>query len=92
MKNKYLTTEVPLDQPEEINYTGDSKRRDGKQADDTHIRMKEYSKQKWDQALWNRSYKESETEWRNRLDDYKSGLVQETFHLDQQSQDDEQCS
>ncbi len=78
MKNKYLTTEPPLDEPEEINYT--------------YIRMKEYSKQKWDQALWNRSYKESETEWRNRLDDYKSGLVQETFHLDQQSQDDEQCS
>ena len=38
MKNKYLTTEVPLDQPEIINYTGDSMRRDGKQADNVDIR------------------------------------------------------
>ena len=38
MKNKYLTTEPPLDKPEEINYTGDSNRRDGKQADNVDIR------------------------------------------------------
>jgi len=58
MKNKYLTTEPPLDEPEIINYTGDSKRRDGKQADES--------------------------------DNYL--LQQETFNLNQQSQDDEQCS
>ena len=74
MKDKYLTTEPPLDQPEIINYT--------------HVSMKRDSKQKWDHALWVRSYKESETEWRNRMDDYKSGLVEETHHLNQQSQDD----
>ena len=38
MKNKYLTTELPLDEPEIINYTGDSMRRDGKQADNVDIR------------------------------------------------------
>jgi hypothetical protein len=59
MKNKYLTTEAPLDEPEIINYTGLSRRRDGKQADDVDIRPH---------------------------------LVQETFHLNQQSQEDEQCS
>ena len=37
MKNKYLTTEPPLDEPEIINYTGDSKRRDGKQADNVYL-------------------------------------------------------
>ena len=58
MKDKYLTTEPPLDQPEIINYTGDSKRRYGKQADES--------------------------------DNYL--LQQETFNLNQQSQDDEQCS
>ena len=58
MKDKYLTTEPPLDQPEIINYTGDSKRRDGKQADESDYYL----------------------------------LQQETYHLNQQSQDDEQCS
>ena len=55
MKNKYLTTEIPLDEPEEINYTGDSMRRDGKQADNV---------------------------------DTRPHVLQETFHLNQQSQDD----
>ena len=59
MKNKYLTTELPLDQPEIINYTGLSMRRDGKQADNVDIRPH---------------------------------VLQETFHLNQQSQEDEQCS
>ena len=58
MKDKYLTTEPPLDQPEYIDYTGNSERRDGKQADES--------------------------------DNYL--LQQETFNLNQQSQDDEQCS
>ena len=78
MKDRYLTTEPPLDPPEEINYNA--------------IRSKRDSKQKWDHALWVRSYKESETEWRNRMDDYKYELREETYHLNQQSQDDEQCS
>jgi len=55
MKNKYLTTEPPLDQPEEINYTYLRMERDSKQADNVDIRPH---------------------------------LVQETFHLNQQSQDD----
>ena len=55
MKNKYLTTEPPLDQPEEINYTHVSMKRDSKQSDNVDIRPH---------------------------------LVQETFHLNQQSQDD----
>ena len=55
MKNKYLTTEPPLDQPEEINYTYLRMKRDSKQADNVDIRPH---------------------------------LVQETFHLNQQSQDD----
>ena len=55
MKNKYLTTESPLDQPEYIDYNGTRIRRDGKQADNVDIRPH---------------------------------LLQETFHLDQQSQDD----
>ena len=55
MKNKYLTTEPPLDQPEIINYTHVSMKRDSKQSDNVDIRPH---------------------------------LVQETFHLDQQSQDD----
>ena len=53
MKNKYFTTEPPLDEPEIINYTGDSMRRDGKQADES-----------------------------------ENYLLQQTFHLNQQSQDD----
>jgi len=55
MKNKYLTTEPPLDQPEYIDYNSIIIRRDGKQADEMES-------------------------------------LQETFHLNQQSQDDEQCS
>ena len=55
MQNKYLTTELPLDEPEIINYTGDSMRRDGKQADNVDIRPH---------------------------------VLQETFHLNQQSQED----
>ena len=55
MKDKYLTTEPPLDQPEEINYTHVSMKRDSKQSDNVDIRPH---------------------------------LVQETFHLNQQSQDD----
>ena len=58
MKDKYLTTEPPLDQPEYIDYNGTRIRRDGKQADES--------------------------------DNYL--LQQETFNLNQQSQDDEQCS
>ena len=59
MKNKYLTTELPLDQPEYIDYNGTRIRRDGKQADNV---------------------------------DPRHYLVEQTFHLNQQSQDDEQCS
>jgi hypothetical protein len=55
MKDKYLTTEPPLDQPEYIDYTGNSERRDGKQADNVDVRPH---------------------------------VLQETFHLNQQSQDD----
>ena len=55
MNPKYLTTEPPLDQPEEINYTYLRMKRDSKQADNVDIRPH---------------------------------LVQETFHLNQQSQDD----
>ena len=55
MKDKYLTTEPPLDEPEEINYTYLRMKRDRKQADNVDIRPH---------------------------------LVQETFHLNQQSQDD----
>ena len=55
MKDKYLTTEPPLDQPEEINYTYLRMKRDNKQSDNVDIRPH---------------------------------LVQETFHLNQQSQDD----
>ena len=55
MKDKYLTTEPPLDQPEEINYTHVSMKRDSKQSDNVDIRPH---------------------------------LVQETFHLNQQSQED----
>ena len=55
MKDKYLTTEPPLDQPEIINYTHVSMKRDSKQSDNVDIRPH---------------------------------LVQETFHLNQQSQDD----
>jgi len=73
MKDKYLTTEPPLDQPEYIDYNS--------------IIMKRDLRQKWDDALWNRSYKESETEYHNRMRE-----LQQTFHLNQQSQDDEQCS
>ena len=57
MNPKYLTTEPPLDEPEIINYTHVSMKRDSKQADNVDIRPH---------------------------------LVQETFHLNQQSQDDEQ--
>jgi len=51
MNPKYLTTEPPLDPPEEINYNAIRSKRDSKQE-----------------------------------------ALQETFHLHQQSQDDEQCS
>ena len=59
MKNKYLTTEPPLDQPEYIDYNGSRIRRDDKQADNVDIRPH---------------------------------VLQQTYHLNQQSQDDEQCS
>jgi len=55
MKDKYLTTEPPLDEPEIINYTHVSMKRDSKQADNVDIRPH---------------------------------LLQQTFHLNQQSQDD----
>ena len=58
MNPKYLTTEPPLDPPEEINYNAIRSKRDSKQSDNVDIRPH---------------------------------LVQETFHLNQQSQDDEQC-
>ena len=54
MKNKYLTTEPPLDQPEYIDYNGTRIRRDDKQADESDYYL----------------------------------LQQETFHLNQQSQED----
>jgi len=59
MKDKYLTTEPPLDPPEEINYNAIRSKRDSKQEMDLDINQQ---------------------------------LLQETFHLNQQSQDDEQCS
>ena len=55
MKDRYLTTEPPLDEPEIINYTHVSMKRDSKQADNVDIRPH---------------------------------LLQQTFHLNQQSQDD----
>ena len=58
MKDKYLTTEPPLDQPEYIDYNGTRIRRNDKQADESDYYL----------------------------------LQQETFNLNQQSQDDEQCS
>ena len=59
MNPRYLTTEPPLDPPEEIDYNA--------------IRSKSDSKQEMDL-------------------DINQHLLQETFHLNQQSQDDEQCS
>jgi len=38
MNPKYLTTEPPLDEPEIINYTHVSMKRDSKQADNVDIR------------------------------------------------------
>ena len=38
MNPKYLTTEPPLDEPEEINYTYLRMKRDSKQADNVDIR------------------------------------------------------
>ena len=57
MKDKYLTTEPTLDEPEEINYTYLRMKRDSKQADNV---------------------------------DTRPHLLQQTFHLNQQSQDDDQ--
>ena len=54
MKDKYLTTEPPLDQPEYIDYNGTRIRRNDKQADESDYYL----------------------------------LQQETFNLNQQSQDD----
>ena len=56
MNPKYLTTEPPLDPPEEINYNAIRSKRDSKQSDNVDIRPH---------------------------------LLQQTFHLNQQSQDDE---
>ena len=69
MKDKYITTEPPLDEPEIINYTHVSMKRDSKQADNVDIIGCVYMS---DGALYAT----------------KEELVQQTFHLNQQSQDD----
>ena len=57
MNPRYLTTEPPLDPPEELDYNAIRSKRDSKQEMDLDINQH---------------------------------LLQETFHLNQQSQDDEQ--
>jgi len=55
MNPRYLTTEPPLDPPEEIDYNAIRSKRDSKQADNV---------------------------------DPRHHLVEQTYHLNQQSQDD----
>ena len=50
-----LTTEPDLDPPEPVDYRTVARRRD--------------QRQKWDAALWNRSYKESEAEYHHRMEE-----------------------
>ena len=57
MTTRYLTTEPPLDPPEPIDYKALSSLRDSMQ------------RHTWDDAKWNHSYKESEAEYHQRIEE-----------------------
>ena len=81
---KPLTVEPPLDPPEPIDYKAQSSRRDSMQK---YTWDADLRKRLWEDARWNRSYKESEAEYHQRIEEQHE--QEEINNWRQQSEDDE---